>query len=798
MALRDWIVATLFFFSVSAYAQTTLRFSGTVVDKEQGNPLIGVSIFIPKLKTGTITDANGNFNIDLERGRYKVVVSFVGFEKISTEVDLSANQSLDFQLVPGTSQLDEIVVTSQSEKSRIRNPQMSINELSVQAIRKIPLVLGEADVIKSIVLMPGVTNGGEASSGFNVRGGAVDQNLILLDEATIFNPSHLFGFFSVFNVDMIEDVKLYKGGIPARYGGRVSSVLDIRQKEGNNEEVKVSGGLGAVASRLSIDGPIIKDKLSFVAGGRGSYAHFFLPLVDFSSSAYFYDVNSKISFRANDKTSFSLSGYLGRDDLEIENSFTNKYGNSVVNFNWDQSWSDNLNGNFYLIYSSYSSGLGLPQEGLLWEARIDNFKARYGLSHFVSKRLQLRYGIDNIYSRFDPGKVRPLNDGSGIVSEDLIQKFSNESAVYLDIEHELTKRLNLQYGVRLSLFLRLGQDRLNLYEYDDPIFFDPFLLIYQEAEPIGFIEPGRNGSMSQFLNWEPRVSLSYAFNDDHSVKASYTRLAQYLHLLSNTSSPTPVDVWTPSGPFVKPQLLDQYAVGSAHSLDNGRFSIETELYYKSIQNRIDYIDGADLIANNAIERVVLNGEARSYGWEVLIRKNHGSITGWASYTLSRSEQRTPGRIPKFDNGRSNKETGINFGNWYNSPFDKTHDLTLFISYEINPNLSINSNFAYQTGQPTNYPIGQFVFQNLTIPYYGPRNRLRLPDYHRLDLSVSYSPSKNQSRDFQSEWVFGIYNVYNRPNAASINFRRNQSTGVNEAVRTSIFGIVPSVTYNFTF
>ena len=302
--------------------------------------------------------------------------------------------------------------------------------------------------------------------------------------------------------------------------------------------------------------------------------------------------------------------------------------------------------------------------------------------------------------------------------------------------------------------------------------------------------------MATFNNFEPRVSAAYSFLDNNSIKASYTRLAQYLHLLSNTNSPTPLDVWTPSGPFVKPQLLDQYALGYFRDVQNGKYSFETEAFYKNVENRIDYIDGANLIANNAIEQVILNGQARAYGLEILLRKNEGRLQGWLSYTLSKSEQRTPGRKSNVDNGRSNLETGINFGQWYNTPYDKTHDLALFGSFELSEKWSLNSNFVYQTGQPTNYPIGQFEIQGLTVPYYGLRNQQRLPDYHRLDISATLTPRKNQNRKLKGEWVFSIYNLYNRRNAASINFRRNQDTGVNEAVRTSIFGIVPAVTYNF--
>jgi len=744
------------------------------------------------------TNEYGFYSLTLPEGEYRVQISYLGFQDIFQTISLSENLKLNFQMNEAAEELEEVVVTENVEKLDVRKPQMSVNTLKVETIKKIPVILGEADVIKAILLLPGVTNAGEGASGFNVRGGSADQNLILLDEAIIFNSSHLFGFFSVFNPDAIKDIKLYKGGIPARYGGRVSSVLDIFQKEGNSKNLKVNGGIGAVASRLLVEGPIIKDKAAFLVGGRGSYAHLFLPLFDIENIAYFYDLNTKLNYNINDKNSIFLSGYFGRDVFSISDSFVNTYGNSVGNFRWNHVFSDKLFSNLSLIYSDYYYGLKLDFVGFNWNSGIQNFNVKYDLKHYVSDKLQINYGLNNIYYRFNPGKIEPSNAESGIVEEQLIQKYANEFAAYIDIEHDITDNLSLGYGLRFSNFIRLGQDELNTYENNDPVFFDPFTLVYREADPTSTINPGRGGSLATFNNFEPRASLAYTFGENTSIKASYTRLAQYLHLLSNTSSPTPLDVWTPSGPFVKPQLLDQYALGYFQNIKNGDFSFETEVFYKDIQNRIDYIDGANLIANNSIEQVVLNGKARAYGLELLLRKNEGNLQGWLAYTLSKSEQQTPGRTPAFDNGRSNIETGINFGEWYNTPYDKTHDISVFGSYELNKKWTVNSTFVYQTGQPTNYPVGQFEFQGLTIPYYGLRNQERLPDYHRIDLSATLTPKKNTGRKWKTEWVFSIYNLYNRRNAASINFRRNQDTGANEAVRTSIFGIVPAVTYNFKF
>ena len=792
MFLRSSILfCLLLFYPILCLSQQKYTLSGTVYEANSNETMIGVSLIIPELNTGAITNEYGFYSLTLPKGTYQIQIQYMGFGDQRTEIVLDRNSKIDFRLSPKAEQLEEVVVTDdQGSLLEVRKPQMSVNTMAVSTIKKIPVILGEADVIKSILLLPGVTNAGEGASGFNVRGGAVDQNLILLDEATIFNSSHLFGFFSVFNPDAIKDIKLYKGGIPARYGGRVSSVLDIFQKEGNSKELKINGGIGAVASRLLIEGPIIKDKAAFLVGGRGSYAHLFLPLFDVDNTAYFYDLNTKLNYKLNERNNIFLSGYFGRDVFGINDSFVNTYGNAVGNFRWNHLFSDKLFSNLSLIYSDYYYGLKLDFVGFNWNSGIQNFNLKYDLKHYLSDSFQLNYGVNNIYYQFNPGKIEPSNEESGILEKQLVQKYANEFAAYIDMEHDITSALSMQYGLRFSHFRRLGQKSLNVYEDNDPVNFNTTLQIYQEAEPIAVENPGRKQTLTTFSALEPRMSLAYILGSNNSIKASYTRLAQYLHLISNTNSPTPLDVWTPSGPFIKPQRLDQFALGYFQNFKEGAYTFETELFYKDIQNRIDYINGANLIANEAIEQVVLNGQARAYGVEVLFRKNEGQFQGWLAYTLSKSEQRTPGR----DVG----ETGINGGRWYNTAYDKPHDISFFGSYRLNKKWSFNTNFVLQSGQPTNYPIGQFEFQGLTIPYYGARNSERLPMYHRIDLSATLSPQKNANRSWQSEWVFSIYNAYNRRNAASITFSRNQDTNINEAVRTSIFGIVPALTYNFKF
>ena len=788
------LITTIFFFlfTLTSYAQEKHTISGTVYDKKGNETLIGATIYFPDLSVGTTTNEYGFYSITISKGTHNISVSYLGFSDESKIIELNNKTSLDFYLSERSQALDEVVIQTDIEKINIKSTQMSVNKLTSKTIKQIPVVLGESDIIKSIILLPGVTSAGEGASGFNVRGGAADQNLILLDEAIVFNSSHVFGFFSVFNPDVIKDVKLFKGGIPSKYGGRLSSVLDIYQKEGNNKDFKLTGGIGLISSRILAEGPLKKEKSSFLIGGRSSYAHLFLPLIDNDNKAYFYDLNTKVNFRLNKKNNIFLSAYFGKDVFGINNSFINKYGNAVTNIRWNHLYSDKLFSNLSLIYSDYFYGLILDFVGFEWDSGITNVNFKYDFNHYLKDNLKLSYGVNNIYTKFNAGEIFPNRDDSGIIPFKLTEKFANEFALYLEADHNISEKFSLKYGLRFSNFTRLGQDELNIYENDNPLIYNQQLQKYEPATATGSIGYKKNDILKSFNNFEPRLSLSYLLNSESSIKASFNKMAQYLHLLSNTSSPTPLDIWVPSGPFIKPQHLDQYAVGYFRRIKDGDFSLETEFFYKDVKNRIDYINGANLVANNEIETVILNGKSRAYGLEFLFRKNEGKLKGWLAYTLSKSEQLT--------SGRNINEPGINNGEWYNTPYDKTHDLSVNAGYELSSKWKFNTNFLLQTGQPTNYPVGQYEFQGLNVPIYNDnqRNANRLPNYHRLDLSATLTPVKNNNRDLQAEWVFGIYNIYNRKNAASIAFSRNTETSANEAIKTSIFGIVPSITYNFKF
>ncbi|MEO6174445.1 MAG: TonB-dependent receptor [Flavobacterium circumlabens] len=789
---NSFIFLIIILSSFASFSQEKFTLSGTITDNKNNETLIGVNIYIPSLKIGTTTNEYGFYSLTAPAGEQQIEISYVGYQPIQKTINLNQNIKNNFALNEGGEELQEVVITDNKGKANIKSPEMSTNKLSIAAIKKMPVVLGEVDVLKSILLLPGVTNAGEGASGFNVRGGGADQNLILLDEATIFNSSHVFGFFSVFNPDAIKDLKLYKGGIPARYGGRASSVLDIYQKDGSSKDFHMNGGIGLISSRLLAEGPLVKDKGSFLIGGRASYAHLFLKLSEDNkdNAAYFYDLNTKLSYKVNDNNSLYLSGYFGRDVFSINKSFSNTYGNATLNLRWNHLFSDKLFSNLSLIYSDYYYGLDLDFVGFKWDSGIKNYNIKYDFKHYISDKFKLNYGLSGIYYEFNPGTIKPTGEVSGINPDQLDKKYAFEPSVYLDAESQLSKKITVSYGLRYSLFYRLGASTINYYANNNPVVFNTSTEIYEKGNPTSTAYFGKNKVIQDYNNLEPRFAISYQLNDDQSIKASYNRMAQYLQLISNTSSPTPLDVWMPSDKYIKPQIADQVALGYFRNINNGAYSVEVETYYKEIQNRLDYIDGANLIANEAIEQVLLNGQMRAYGLEIMFKKNEGRFNGWISYTLSKSEQQTPGRTPE--------ETGINNGQWYSSAYDKTHNLAITSAYTLNDKWSFGANFALQSGQPVTYPNSQYEYLGIKVPNYGLRNENRLPAYHHLDISATLTSRKNKNRNWKGEWVFSIYNLYNRQNAASINFRQNVDSGANEAVQTSIFGIVPAVSYNFKF
>lgn len=779
---------------ITSMAQEKYTITGIIKDAYSGETLIGVNIIEKNLSQGTISNEYGFYSVTLPKGKHVIEISYMGYSSLTKEINLTQNTTINLNLEENTESLDEVVISTYSEKISIKKAEMSVNKMKVQTIKEIPAVLGEVDVIKSITTLPGVTTAGEGQSGFNVRGGAADQNLVLLDEATLFNSSHLFGFFSVINADAIKDLKLYKGGIPAKFGGRISSVLDIHQKDGNKYEFHGNGGIGLLSSRLTLEGPIAKEKASFFLSGRRSYADIFLPIVQpkNKSKAYFYDLNTKLNLEVNQKNKLYLSGYFGRDIFALGTTFVNEYGNAVANLRWNHIFNNQLFSNLSLIYSNYYYGLEIDVAGFQWDSGLENYNLKYDLKQYFNDDIVLNYGIQSINYIFNPGKIEPNKPNTGITSKQLAKKYAIENGIYIDVEHKLTNKIDLRYGVRWSNFLKLGENDINVYA-GSPVLYDSDLKIYEQATPTNQVNVDRNTIRKSFNNLEPRFSIAYAFNNSSSFKASYQRMAQYIHILSNTQSPTPLDIWTPSGEFIKPQLSNQIAFGYNKDF-NSSYSLSAEVFGKTVANRIDYIDGAELIGQEAIESVILNGKARSYGLELMIKKELGNLTGWVSYTLSRSEQQTAGRTAN--------EIGINNGNWYATGHDKTHDLSVIANYKTSKKWNFNANFTLQTGQPVTYANASYGYKDLNIANFGERNSFRLPLYHRVDVSATYVPKKFEKKKFKGEWVFSVYNLYNRQNASSITFTQeeNLETGTTRNIteRLTMFGILPSITYNFKF
>jgi len=764
------------------------KLKGQIFDNER-QPVIGANVFIKELEAGTITDLNGKYSFEIPNGTYTLMLSYVGSKNQEKQITVSDDVTMNFSIESDSQQLGEVIVMN-NKATDIKTTQMSVNKLSMQEIKKIPVAMGEPDPLKSILTLPGVTNAGEASSGFNVRGGAADQNLILLDGAPVYADSHMFGFFSIFNADIVNGLDLYKGGIPSKFGGRVSSVLDVAQQTGDFQDYKVNGGIGIISSRLLVQGPIQKEKSSFILSGRTSYAHLFMKLADNNNSAMFYDLNAKLNFRFDANNTLSFSGYFGNDLFDINDRFASTYGSTMGILSWKHKFSNSLNSNLSAFYSDYRFNLEIPIESFKWDSNIQSYGLKYNWNYQKTEKFKINYGIDGLYYNFNPGVVAPTASDSQFNYKQLDKKYALEASAFIDFENQITEKLNFRYGLRYSSFYRFGPEPISTYENGQAVVYNPLYKIYEEGTPTGTINYKKGQAISTFNNLEPRAALSYAFNDETSIKASYNRMAQYIHILANTQSPLPMSIWTPSGPFTKPQLLDQYALGYFRNFKDGDYSLETELFYKNVQNRIDYIDGADVLANNNIEQVILNGKARSYGMELLFRKNVGVFTGWISYTLSRAEQKTPGRTAE--------EPGIANGNWYLSGYDKLHNLSIVGSYELNPKWSFNGNFTLQSGQPVTYANGYYEMGGIHVPNYSLRNENRLPLFHHLDLAATYTPKPDKKKGWQSYWVFSLYNVYNRKNAASVSFTTNEDTGANETRRLSIFGIVPGVSYNFKF
>ena len=775
-------------------AQNMFTISGFVKEKSSAEELIGVNVVSESPPIGVTTNVYGFYSISLPEGNHKILYSYIGYQDKVVELALTKSIRLDLEMNPYAQELSEIVLEA-AAMPKVLSIEMSVNSLDVKSVKELPAVLGVVDIIKIIQLLPGVTSVGESANGYNVRGGSSDENLVLLDEMNLFNSSHLFGFFSVFNTDAIKDVKLYKGGIPAEYGGRISSVLDIHQKEGNANSYHTSGGIGLISSRLMLEGPLW-DKSSFMIAGRRSFGDLFLLLSKNesinSSQLHFYDLNMKFNSWLGDKDRFFLSTYSGEDVFKFGSVFHSSWGNKTLNARWLHLFSDKLVSNLSYNYNKYNYLISLVYDNRIldWDSKIKNNNFKYNFSYFHSNTHQFMGGVSLNTYHFEPGIVTLSSGSSEFTSIEMRNKFAYEPAVFIQDQWKISDRLLVKVGLRWSSFYRLGVDTMTVYA-DGPLVYDEFQNMYVNGDSIDSDIYAENEIVASYNAFEPRLAIRYKLNDLSSIKTSYQKINQYMHLITNASSPTPLDIWAPAGEFIKPLIGQQFALGYFYSSKNLKWDFSTEVYYKKLDNVLDYIDGADLELNNNLETEILYGDGRAYGLELMLEKKQGKVKGWIAYTLAKSESLIP--------GLSDSDPGINFGEWYNNRQDKTHDLSIVAFYKHNKKWSFSSSFIFATGIPTNYPSAKYEYEGLTIPQYTERNEARLPNYHRLDLAATLQPLKNENRKWHTEWIFSIYNVYNRKNASSLYFRQSRDDeSITEAVQLSIFPIIPSVSYNFKF
>jgi len=754
----------------SVTAQNRYTLSGTIQSAQTGETLIGANIVVRELKgVGASSNAYGFYSITMPEGRYSILVQYLGFKTREDTIVLNHDRTFNVELTPEPLRVQEVVVSGERTNTNVTSTEMSANKLEVREVKSIPVLLGEKDILKTIQLLPGIEAAGEGSTGFYARGGGIDQNLIVLDEAPVYNSSHLLGFLSVFNSDAIKDVKVMTGAIPAEYGGRLSSVLDIRTNEGNSKEFGGTGGIGLLASRLTLEGPIVKDLGSFIISGRRTYADLFLKLSSDTTinraSLYFYDLNAKANYTLVDDDRVFLSGYFGRDNFNYPNAFGFNWGNATGTARWNHVFGENLFSNASFIFSNYeyTNDVGVGTSQFEISSGIQDFNFKLDLEYFANSNNTIRFGFNSIYHTFLPGSITagPTSFANNITIE---HRYALENAVYVSQEFNVLPRLKLNYGLRLSTFSLLGPGHIFSYDVDGNIQDTTFY--------------GSGKVIKTFASLEPRLAANFLLDETNSIKASYTRTSQYLHLLSNSTTTNPSDLWIPSSNNVKPEYADQVDLGYFRNFNDNEYEASVELYYKNMQNLIDYKNGADLQLNPTVESLLRYGKGWSYGMELLVRKEFGRFSGWVSYTLSKTQDQIP---------------GINNGQPYPATQDRTHDISIVTIYNYNATWTFSAVWVYNTGNAVTFPSGNYWIDGRLVPYYTERNGYRMPAYHRLDLSATWTlgPKSNLS--------FSLYNAYDRYNAYSITFRQDPNDpNKTQAVQTTFFPIIPSVTYNFKF
>jgi len=762
------IILSLFLsiITISGFAQQKYTLSGTIKDQATGELMIGATVKIQNSTLAVSSNEYGFYSLLLPQGKHTVVVSYTGYNAVTLNIDIKANLKKDWELSTGQN-LNEVVIASVRKDQNLSSPAMGTETLNIKAIEKLPVLFGEKDVLKTIQLLPGIKSTGEGSSGFSVRGGAADQNLILLDEAPVYNASHLLGFFSTFNSDALKDASIIKGNSPAQYGGRLSSVMDVKMKDGNNQSYHVNGGIGVISSRLSVEGPIQKDRSSFIVSGRRTYADLFLKLSeDFKDSKlYFYDLNAKANYQINESNRIYVSGYFGRDVLGFGDTFGTDWGNTTATVRWNSIINSQLFSNTSLIYSDYNYNINLKsgETDFGVNSKIRDWNLKQDFSYFANAKHSIRMGMQSIHHLLKPSTFT----GTVSATFERQQRRSWENAVYVSDDYKASEALIFNVGARLSVFTVLGGGTYT---------------IFNQGVPTDMVALDKGALGKTYANIEPRFTANYRASEMSSIKAGYARNVQYLHLLGNSTGGNPTDQWIASSYTIKPEIADQFSIGYSKNLNDNNYEINVEGYYKSMRNQIDFKNGAEIFAAADVESELLFGKGRAYGLELIAKKKSGKLTGWISYTLSKTERQI---------------NGINNSEWYNARQDKTHDISVVTTYELSRKWTLSGLFVYSTGNAVTYPTGKYEIDGQTVFQYSNRNADRLPAYHRMDLSATYEPKSNKR--FQGSWTFGIYNIYGRENPYSINFEDNPDVpNTTRAMQVSLFKWVPNVTYNFKF
>lgn len=751
--------------------------TGRILDDQTKEPIIGATLLWSELNVGTATDYDGNFETSIPTGEYELLVQYIGYSDVLKKVKVYSDGTLDLPMGKAAIDLEAVVVSAQAVDANVENVQIGVERLDAATIKKVPTFLGEADVVKTLLLNPGVSSIGEGATGFNVRGGNVDQNLILQDEGFIFNASHALGFFSTFNADLIRSVQLYKGTIPAQYGGRLASVLDVELRDGNFEQFKIKGGAGPVSSRISVEGPVIKEKSSFLAGFRSTYSDWVLQLINVEevnrSSAFFYDANLKYTHRLNKKNTLTLSGYSSQDDFVYNEQFGFDYATWMGQLSFNTIFNDQSYNKFSLTTSNYTSTQTDfdPNTGSDLANEIAYYKVKNAVTRNLDNGMKVDVGLSAILYNSLPGERTPVGESSTVVPKRLEEERGVESAVFANVEHAISSRLLVSAGLRYSFYQFLGEKTIFEYQNDDP------------TEGVDAITGSalQTGVIASYGTLEPRASLRYKLDASKSVKMGYSRTAQYVNQIYNSDTPTPTNQFQLATNYIAPQRSHNFSVGYFQNLQDNNVETSIEVFGRVIDDAFDYKDFASLIVNEHLETELLAGEGRAMGVEFSLKKKRGRFNGWFSYTFSKAERRIQ---------------GINNNDWYRSNFDKPHDASLVVNFNPNQRHTLTVNFNYSTGRPVTPPLGNYVTdRGLAIPVFAERNQVRIPDYHRMDVAYTIGQSYKKTAKFKTSWTISLYNLYARRNAFSV-FYTPGAFNIPEANQLSILGSVfPALTFN---